>query len=50
MVRKYLQAEADARIEKEIDIMMFRAFKDESHWDSNPLNRRNRLTASNPLL
>ena len=45
-----LQAEADEKAGKAIDRMMFRAFRDESHWDTNPLTRRNRLTASNPLL
>jgi hypothetical protein len=45
-----LQAEADAKAGKAIDRMMFRAFRDDSYWDTNPLLRRNNLSSSNPLL
>ena len=49
MVMHALQAEADDEVSKAIDRYMFRAFRDDNA-DTNPLLRRNNLSASNPLL
>lgn len=52
-VRQVMQAEADDAAEKALARALYRAFNDSSGYastDTNPLQRRSKLSDSNPLL